>query len=105
MIIAFCQGQESIPTVGFHRTNWDNGASVAEAFTYTRIYENKRSFWLLIYVFYFPFHSAIESFNQKALARQQQADMGAGDDGAERPTTGRDEWGEDDGAEVSDYFV
>ncbi len=53
----------------------------------------------------FPFHSAIESFNLKALARQQQADMGAGDDGAERPTTGRDEWGEDDGAEVSDYFV
>ncbi len=44
MVIAYCQRQESIPTVGFHRTNWDNGVSIAEAYTYIRIYENSRRF-------------------------------------------------------------
>lgn len=47
------------------------------------------------------FYSAIETFNLKALARQMQAEaMDEFTDGPQK-RTGRDEWGEDDGAEVS----
>ncbi|CDS42506.1 DNA directed RNA polymerase I subunit RPA1 [Echinococcus multilocularis] len=47
--------------------------------------------------------SEIATFNLKALARQQQQQaegMDGGDPNDERRTTGRDEWGEDDGAEA-----
>lgn len=50
----------------------------------------------------FHLFSAIATFNLKALARQQQAEGMDEDEVPDgRRTRGRDEWGEDDGAEVS----